>query len=145
MSFFKSMDISSSALAAQRVRMNLLSQNLANAQTTRTEEGGPYKRKDAIFSAVPSGNAFEDLLDENYQTNLEKVKVTDVHVDNSPPRLVFDPTHPEADKKGYVAMPNIQVMTEMVNMIAATRSYEANVTAMNDAKQMAVKAIEIGR
>lgn len=145
MSFFKSMDISSSALAAQRVRMNLLSTNLANAQTTRTEEGGPYKRKDAVFSAVPMSNNFEDLLDENHQTNLQKVKVTDVHVDQSAPRRVFDPTNPDADKSGYVNMPNIQVMTEMVNMIAATRSYEANVTAMNDAKQMAMKAIEIGR
>lgn len=145
MSFFQAMNISSSGLAAQRVRMNVLSSNLANAQTTRTPEGGPYKRKDVVFSATPEGNPFEDFLDESFNTQLRKVKVVDIHTDTNAPRRVFDPTHPDRDKDGYVEMPNVQVMSEMVNMIAATRAFEANTTALNSAKQMATNALEIGR
>lgn len=146
MSFFKSMDISSSGLAAQRLRMNVLSSNLANAQTTRGgPNGGPYRRQDVVFEAKPFGNEFENMLDEHFQTQVTKVEVRDVHTDDKAPRRVFDPSHPDADKDGYVEMPNIQVMSEMVNMITATRSYEANATALNSAKQMAVKAMEIGR
>ncbi len=145
MSFFKSMDISSSGLAAQRLRMNVLSANLANAQTTRTPEGGPYKRQDVVFSAIPSGTPFEDVLDEANGTQLKKVRVVDIHQDTKEPRQVFDPAHPDSNEDGYVEMPNVQVMTEMVNMIAATRAFEANATALNDAKQMAMKALEIGR
>lgn len=146
MSFFKAMNISSSGLAAQRVRMNVLSSNLANANTTRTPEGGPYKREDVVFSAnAASGNEFEDFLDEDWGTQLKKVQVVDIHKDTKAPRMVHDPSHPDANKDGYVAMPNIQVMTEMVNMIAATRAFEANTTALNSAKSMANTAIEIGR
>lgn len=145
MGFFQSMSISSSGLAAQRLRMNILSSNLANAQTTRTPEGGPYKRKDVIFSAVPEGGPFENYLDEAFGTQLNKVKVIDIHQDTNPPRKVYDPGHPDADKNGYVEMPNVKVMSEMVNMIAATRAFEANTTALNSAKQMALKALEIGR
>jgi len=146
-SIFKAMDISSSGLAAQRVRMNILSSNLANAQTTKSAEngGGPYRRQDVVFTANPVGEAFENYLDEDFGTQMQEVKVTEIHKDTKEPRMVFDPTHPHADKDGMVAMPNIQVMTEMVNMIAATRAYEANVTAMNNAKAMAMKALEIGR
>lgn len=140
------MNISSSGLAAQRVRMNVLSSNLANAQTTRTADGkGPYKRKDAVFSATPTGNPFEDFLDDSMNTQLKKVQVVNIHEDTKDPKLVFNPNHPDANDDGYVAMPNVQVMTEMVNMIAATRAYEANATALNEAKQMALKALEIGR
>jgi flagellar basal-body rod protein FlgC len=145
MGFFKSMAISSSGLSAQRLRMNTLSANLANANTTRTEEGGPYKRRDVVFSATPTGSPFEDFLNGSNGAQLSKVKVVDIHQDTKEPRLVFDPTHPDADGDGYVEMPNIQVMTEMVNMITATRAYEANATAVNEAKQMAVKSLEIGR
>ena len=145
MSYFKSMNISSSALAAQRIRMNVLSSNLANAQTTQTDEGGPYKRRDVVFSAVPTGTKFEDLLDEDYGSELTKVRVVDIHKDTKEPKAVFDPSHPDADENGIVKMPNIQVITEMVNMIAATRAFEANATAINDSKQMALKALEIGR
>ena len=144
-SFFESMNISASGLAAQRLRMNILSGNLANANTTRTPEGGPYKRQDVIFSAVPTKESFEKFLDEDFGTKLKKVNVVQIHKDQNAPREVFDPGHPDANDKGIVAMPNIQVMTEMVNMIAATRSYEANTTALNSAKQMATKALEIGR
>jgi flagellar basal-body rod protein FlgC len=143
--FFKSMAISSSGLAAQRIRMNILSSNLANAETTRTEEGGPYKRKDVVFTSDALGNPFEDFLDGTFLTQLKKVKVTDIHEDQNDPKRIFEPNHPDADKNGYVEKPNIQVMSEMVNMIAATRAYEANATALNSAKDMAIKAIEIGR
>lgn len=145
MSFFKAMHISSSGLAAQRIRMNVLSSNLANVNTTRTPEGGPYKREDVVFSATNAGTDFESLLDEDYGTELKKVQVIDIHKDTKAPRMVLDPSHPDANAEGYVAMPNIQTMTEMVNMIAATRAFEANTTAMNSAKSMATTAIEIGR
>ena len=144
-SLFKSMTISSSGLAAQRLRMNVLSSNLANAQTTRTPEGGAYKRKDVVFTAKPTGNQFEDFLDDTKLLRLRKVEVSDIHTDTRPPRKVFDPSHPDANDKGYVEMPNIQATTEMVNMITATRAYEANATALNAAKGMALKALEIGK
>lgn len=145
MSIFKAMDISSSGLAAQRLRMNILSSNLANAQTTRTPEGGPYKRRDVVFTAQPLQGAFQDLLSGGHDGKLTEVKVTGIHEDPNPPRRVLDPTHQDADADGYVEMPNVNIMTEMVNMIAATRAYEANATALNDAKQMALKSLEIGR
>lgn len=145
MSFFKSMNISSSALAAQQLRMNVLSTNLANAQTTRTPEGGPYRRQDVVFSAVPTGTPFEDFLDDTMNTQLRKVQVVNIHQDMNDPKMVFNPSHQDADKNGYVKMPNIDVMTEMVNMITATRAYEANATALSEAKNMAMKALEIGR
>lgn len=145
MSFFKAMDISSTGLSAQRVRMNVLASNLANANTTRTPEGGPYKREDVVFAANPVGNQFEDFLDEDWGTQLKKVQVVDIHKDTNAPRKVHDPQHPDADANGFVEMPNIQVMTEMVNMIAATRAFEANTTALNAAKTMANTAIEVGR
>ncbi len=145
MSFFKAMDISSAGLSAQRIRMNVLSSNLANANTTRTPEGGPYKREDVVFAATPNGGPFEDMLDEDWGAQLKKVQVVDIHKDTNAPRKVHDPSHPDADKNGFVEMPNIQVMTEMVNMIAATRAFEANTTALNAAKSMANTAIEVGR
>ena len=145
MSFFKAMNISSSGLAAQRVRMNVLASNLANANTTRTPEGGPYKREDVVFAANAAGNEFEDFLDEDWGTQLKKVQVVDIHKDTKAPRRVLDPSNPDADSNGYVSMPNIQVMTEMVNMIAATRAFEANTTALNAAKSMANTALEVGR
>ena len=145
MGIFKSMAISSSGLSANRLRMNTLSANLANANTTRTEEGGPYRRRDVVFSASPVGSAFEDFLNGANGAQLSKVQVSDIHEDTKEPRMVFDPTHADANADGYVAMPNIQVMTEMVNMLAATRAYEANATAVNEAKQMAIKSLEIGR
>lgn len=148
MSLFKSMEISASGLAVQRLRMNILSGNLANAQTTRTpasEGGGPYKRRDIVITAQPMGNPFEDFLDDTQFTQLKKVRTLDVHRDPRPPREQFEPGHPDADKNGYVRYPNINIMTEMVNMIAATRAYEANTTALQDTKQMAMKALEIGR
>lgn len=145
MSFFKAMDIAATGLAAQRLRMNVLSANLANAQSTRGDDGGPYKRRDVVFQAIPTGEKFEDFINGTQGTELRKVQVSEIHKDNREPRRVYDPGHPDADGQGYVSLPNVQVMTEMVNMIAATRAYEANATAVDNAKQMAMKALEIGR
>lgn len=145
MSFFKAMDIAATGLAAQRLRMNVLSANLANAQSTRGDDGGPYKRRDVVFQAIPTGEKFEDFINGTQGTELRKVQVSEIHKDNREPRRVYDPGHPDADGQGYVSLPNVQVMTEMVNMIAATRAYEANATAVDNAKQMAIKALEIGR
>lgn len=142
--FFDALDVSSSALSAERLRMNTISSNLANAQTTRTPEGGPYRRKDVIFEAQPS-NEFSNILGGHMEVPLHKVRVVDVISDLGPPRLVPDPNHPDANEEGYVAYPKINTMEEMVNLLNASRTYEANVTAMNVTRNMMNKALEIGR
>ena len=145
MDFFDALHASSAGLSAQRLRMNLISGNLANVNTTRTEDGGPYRRKEPVFAAQSENSSFGEVL-SNFQTdNLPQVKVVDIVEDPSPPLMKYDPGHPDADDKGYVAMPNINVMEEMVNLITATRSYEANVSAVKAAREMALKALEIGR
>ena len=145
MDFFDALHASSAGLAAQRLRMNLISANLANANTTRTEGGGPYRRKEPVFAAVSESPSFGEVLSTFQTDNLPQVKVVDVVEDPSPPLMKYDPSHPDADGRGYVAMPNINLMEEMVNLISATRSYEANVSAVKAAKEMALKALEIGR
>jgi flagellar basal-body rod protein FlgC len=145
MDFFDAMNSSSAALSAQRLRMNLISGNLANVNTTRTNQGGPYRRKEAVFAAQPFNQTFERILADRQNKNLATVKVARVVEDRNAPVMKYDPQHPDADAKGYVAMPNINLMEEMVNMISATRGYEANVTALKAAKDMALKALEIGR
>lgn len=145
MDFFSSMNVSSSALSAGRTRMNLISSNLANANSTRTEEGGPYKRKDAVFTATPVTNSFNRMLDGATGQHVRKVEVSQIVEDQNPPRLQYDPSHPDANPQGYVAMPNVNVVEEMADMIGATRAYEANVTAVQAAKSMAMKTLEIGR
>ncbi len=144
MNFFDSLAASSAGLSAQRLRMNLISGNLANVNTTRTHQGGPYQRKEAVFAAQPVDRSFERILANRQKHRLSSVKVTRVVEDRSPAIMKYDPRHPDANEKGYVAMPNISLMEEMVNMISASRSYEANVTAMQIAKDMALKALEIG-
>lgn len=146
MDFFSSMDISSSALTAERTRMNMISSNLANANSTRTAEGGPYKRKDVVFASTPAAaGSFKSALQKASQSNPMGVEVVQVVEDQNPPRLQYDPSHPDADQQGYVAMPNVNVVEEMADMIAATRTYEANVTAVQAAKSMALKTLEISR
>jgi flagellar basal-body rod protein FlgC len=146
MSFMSGLKISSSGLAAERVRMNIISENLANANTTRVEgEEGPYKRKDVVFTARNSGLSFAEMMRQASDPNLKEVKVDGIVEDKKAPKLVHNPSHPDANKDGYVAMPNISVMEEMVNMITSTRSFEANTTAMNATKSMAMTAITIGR
>jgi flagellar basal-body rod protein FlgC len=145
MSFLKSMNISASGLSAERVRMNVISSNIANAQTTRTPEGGPYKRKDVVFTARNSGLAFEDLMKQAFDPNLKEVKVDDIVTDQKEAKMVYNPQHPDANNEGFVAMPNISVMEEMVNLISSTRNFEANATAFNETKSMAQTALNIGK
>jgi len=138
------MMISSSALTAQRTRMNLIASNLANALTTRTPEGGPYKRKDAMFAAMPmEKNSFSSILDKKSQPDANGVEVMEIMEDHNPPRLQYDPSHPDANQQGYVAYPNVNVIEEMTDMISATRSYEANVTASKASMSMQMKAMEL--
>lgn len=145
MDFMDALHTSSSGLTAQRIRMNVISSNLANINTTRTAQGGPYRRKEVIFSAHPVGPSFEETLKSQMANKLEKVKVVGIANDPRPPILKYDPQHPDADERGYVAMPNINIIKEMVDMMSATRSYEAGVAAINATKNMALKALEIGR
>ena len=133
--------ISSSALQAQRLRMDVIAANLANAQSTRTPEGGPYKRRDVVLEATPGGS-FDDLLGAG---GGGAVRVARVVEDDKPPRVVFDPGHPDADPQGYVAYPNVNPITEMVDLMAATRAYEANVAAVNATKRVLEAALSIGR
>lgn len=146
MNLLSAMETSSSGLAAQRFRINVLSGNIANAQTTRTPEGGPYRRRDVVFGALPPQRTFEEVLRaEAKPEDPRHVKVLGVSVDERPPQLRYDPSHPDANEEGYVAYPNINPMEEMVNLMLASRSYEANVASFNAAKNMAQRALEIGR
>ena len=138
------MRISSSGMTANRRRMNTISSNIANVNTTRTPEGGPYRRKDVVLEAIPDAKSFGEILDTN-QKKLNRVQVTDIAVDQTAPRLVYDPNHIDANEQGYVAYPNINLMEEMAGMIQATRAYEANASALGASKNMAMTALEIGR
>lgn len=146
MGYFSSLDIGASALSAQRLRMDIISQNIANVNTTRTDKGTPYRRKDVIFEER-SGGSFSDYLTASSKEKIagNGVRVTKIVEDQTPFKKQYDPGNPDADKDGYVSMPNVDVVTEMVNMISATRAYEANVTSINTAKSLAQKALEIGR
>lgn len=145
MDFLTSMKISASGLEVQRKRMETISSNLANMETTRTPEGGPYRRKDVVITALPLEDQFELHLNRELAGQLNVVTITDIIEDQTEPRLVYNPGHPDANALGYVAMPNIDLMSEMVNLMTATRTYEANVTAINAAKAMAQRAIDLGR
>lgn len=156
MAFLRSLNISGSALSAQKLRMDVIAQNIANANTTRTEAGGPYIRKQVILAendgmedvANQNGQqpAFEVLLNGTDQTvPLAGVRAAEIVEDAEPLKPVYDPSHPDANEDGYVMMPNVDTVKEMVEMISATRSYEANVTALNAIKLMASKALEIGK
>ena len=136
------------SLTAQRLRMDVISQNIANVNTTRTEDGAPYRRKTVVFQEKEANIPFSEYLSEQSKSRYLAgggVRVTGIVEDSSPFKDVYDPTHPDADENGIVQMPNVEIITEMVNMISATRAYEANVTALNASKSMASKALEIGR
>lgn len=145
MDLFTAMNTSSSALTAERTRMNLISSNLANVNTTRTPEGGPYKRKDAVFMATPVADGFGKALDGVAGKHVREVAVAEIVEDKTPPRMQYDPSHPDANAQGYVAMPNVNVVEEMADMITATRVYEANVMTAQAAKNMALKTLEISK
>src|SRR6185437_6867937 len=139
MDLFSSMRVSASGLDAETKRMNTISSNVANAQTVG------YRREDPLVAATTDRESFAEILDNQLDENVQGVQVQDIVKDTRPPRMVYDPNNPQADANGYVALPNINPVEEMANMISAQRSYEADVTAMNSAKQMAQKALEIGR
>lgn len=143
--FLTGMRISSSGMTAQRMRMNTISSNIANINTTRSPEGGPYRRKDVVVEAMPDARSFGEILTSQPQRDLARVQVTDVISDPKAPLMKFEPNHPDANEEGYVAYPNINLMEEMANMITASRAYEANISAMNATKDMALQALEIGR
>ncbi|MBI9085887.1 MAG: flagellar basal body rod protein FlgC [Desulfobacterales bacterium] len=145
MNFFDALKTSASGMSAQRIRMNVISSNLANINTTRTPEGGPYQRKDVVFAAGGPDHAFRDMLEARLAGGSTPVEVVGIVNDTKPPLLKYDPQHPDADEKGYVSLPNIDLMEEMVNLLSATRSYEANVTAIKASKSMVQKALEIGK
>ena len=146
MAFLNSINISASGLTAEKLRMDVISRNIANVNTTRTADGTPYRRQVVVFQEAESRMPFSEYLSDASRKLIGAgVKVTGIKEDKTPFKSVYDPGHPDADEKGYVKMPNVDVMTEMVNMISASRAYEANVTAINSAKSMAMKALEIGR
>jgi len=146
MSFFSAMDINSTALSMNRLRMDLISQNIANAETTKTADGKPYRRKTLIVQEKGTNSKFDTILNkEKNKLNVGAgVEVKQI-VEDKDFRSVYDPDNPEADENGYVLKPNVNIVTEMVNMISASRSYEASVTAMDSNKAMAQKALEIGK
>jgi flagellar basal-body rod protein FlgC len=149
MSIFGSLDISASALSAERLRMDVTAENLANAQSTRTASGGPYRRKEVVTEAT--GGGFAGAL-ASARTGAGGgsgadggVRVSGIVEDKTPNRLLYDPGHPDANAQGYVSMPNVNPVTEMVDLISASRSYEANVTAMQTSKQMFTKTLDLLR
>lgn len=161
MSFLNSFDISGYGLSAQRVRVNAISSNIANAQTTRTDEGGPYRRQEVVFKAVDFNSVYNSALENDtnalgysdpLREGLEGLKpspaimsvvVDKITRDDTAPKLKYDPSHPDADANGYVAYPNINPVVEMADLVEATRSYQANVAAFESAKNMAAGAISI--
>src|SRR5262245_44401943 len=134
--------VSASGLNAQRARLNVISSNLANVESTRTPEGGPYRRREVVFTAVPLEGSFGEALNLNLRGVPEGVEVGMIVSDPRPFKRVFEPQHPDADAEGYVQFPNVNMTEEMVDMISALRSYEANVTALNATKSMITKALE---
>jgi flagellar basal-body rod protein FlgC len=133
MDLFTAMDISASGMTAERTRMNVISSNIANAHTTRADNGGPYQRRDVI------------LRENSFENQLSAVTVEDIVNDPTPGKRMFDPSSPDADAEGYVTEPNVNLMEEMVNMIGASQAFEANTTAVKAQKDMALKALAIGR
>lgn len=146
MGFLSSLNISASGLTAQRMRMDIISENLSNIDTTRTESGEPYRRKMVVFQAVETSR-FSSILSQKLgdYNKTAGVKVTQIVEDQTPLKSVYNPSHPDADENGYVQMPNVDLLKETVDSMAASRAYDANITAFNAVKAMATKALEIGR
>jgi flagellar basal-body rod protein FlgC len=148
MSFWEALRIGSSGLTAQRLRLDLISNNIANAQTTRTENGGAYQRQDAVFMPEEQNASLPRSIAarRNQLSSLQGgVRVAEITTDTETGPRVYDPTHPDADEDGYVTYPNVDIVVEMTNMLSATRSYEANLASIEAVKRMALKALEIGR
>ena len=156
--FFNAMSLSSSGLSSQRTRLNVVSSNIANINTTRTPEGGPYRRKQTVIAALPDGNTFLDELrgaegksaggtspNADLINGTRHARVVGISEDAREPMMKFDPSHPDANEEGYVALPNIDIYEEMVDLMQARTTYEANANAFNVTKMMAGKALELGK
>ncbi len=143
MGMFDGMNVSATGMTAQRFRMDVISENIANVNTTRDENGNVYRRKTVVFSEKNSLNFGDTLYNSLNVYKPDGVRVTHVVTDQSDLKMVYDPTNPDADENGYVSYPNVDTVTEMTNMIDASRAYEANVTAFNAAKAIAVKGLEL--
>ncbi|WP_371371265.1 flagellar basal body rod protein FlgC [Sporomusa aerivorans] len=144
MGMFRAIDAAASGMTAERLRMDVISNNIANVNTTRTAEGGPYRRQLVVFEPRSEQTSFSQMLSREMEAG-DGVRVTGIIKDNAPLKLMYDPNHPDANRDGYVEMPNVNIVSEMVDMITASRAYEANVTAVNAAKSMALKALDIGK
>ncbi|MCI8533649.1 MAG: flagellar basal body rod protein FlgC [Lachnospiraceae bacterium] len=149
MAFLSSFDICASGLSAQRLRMEIASENISNIDTTRTEAGGAYRRKEVVFESYGT-NSFRDALrnaakGKGISSTGVGVRVAEIVEDDREMKMVYNPEHPDADENGYVEMPNVDLLKETVDSMSATRSYDANVTALNAMKLMAQKALEIGK
>jgi len=150
MGMFDALNVSATGLTAERLRMDVTAENLANAQTTRGADGQPYRRKEVVLAEVQSGGFGSQLAKaigagSTSGSQPGGVEVAGISQDQTPGKLVYDPGHPDADAKGYVRMPNVDTVAEMVDLISASRAYEANVTAMNSAKQMFSKTLDLLR
>ncbi len=148
MSIFRSIDIAASGLTAERLRMDIISNNIANVNATRTNTGEAYRRQMPVYESRQKDSFYEVLQQARGKSDTYQglgVKVVGIVEDQEPFKMVYDPQHPDANEKGYVAMPNVNIVKEMVDMISASRAYEANVTVVNAAKGMAMQALEIGR
>jgi flagellar basal-body rod protein FlgC len=142
MSLFSALSIGASGMAAERMRAEALTENLANAETTRTPEGGPYRRKDVVFESTPVTSPFSSIFDAQFQS-VGGVQVSDVVVDNSAPEMRYMPGHPDANTEGYVAYPHVNPAEDMVDLMGAARNYEANIAAMGAVKDMIQKSIDL--
>ncbi len=145
MDFMTALDIGASALTAERTHMNIISMNLANAKTTRTAEGGAYRRRSVFMEATEVDSSFSKQMQSALDREMRGVRVQGIAIDQRPPKMVFEPAHPDANEDGYVAYPDINVVEEMANMMTSQRGYEANVATVETIKAMYTKALEIGR
>jgi flagellar basal-body rod protein FlgC len=145
MSLFSALSVSASGMAAQRTRAEVLVENLANAETTRTADGGPYRRKDAMFQTSEVSSSFSDLFNVELDPQSTGVKVAEITVDQRDPERRYQPGHPDADKDGYVAFPRINPAEDMVDLMGATRNYEGNIAAISAVKDMIQRSIDLLR
>ena len=145
MDLIRTIDMAAGGMSAQRSRLNVISMNLANANTTRTHDGTPYRRKTVIFETVSSGDSFQHQLANSLDRQIQGVRVAEIMAVPGDFKKIFNPAHPDADEKGYVYLPNVNLVEEMVHMLNANRAYEANAAVIKTAKSMALKALEISR
>lgn len=145
MDFITALDMSASALSAERTHINIISMNLANAKTTRTPEGGPYRRRSVVMESLEVDAPFKKQMESALDREMRGVRVQGIAIDRRPPKMVYEPGHPDADENGFVSYPDVNVVEEMAALMTAQRGYEANVTTVDSIKQMYNKALEINR